>query len=223
MEPDTISFEEADTVRDASVEITIEATFKNIAPSAEPSYVIRRSDGQTAISNGPLTAADSDQRFETSVALNLTTATFATFDVYIYADAPNPDGSWVQKPVRVIGFPGSPPIIHDVANPDTVEKPSGDTVRNVAFRAEVSDPDGQDNIAQVAFNLVSSGDTLETIDLFDDGSDDSGDVAAGDSVFTQILSVNSNNESASYDIHYYARDKSGLYSDTVMTTFTITD
>lgn len=223
VEPDSISFEEAEMVRDTSVNITIGATITNVEPSAQPSYVIRKSDERAAISSGSLSATDSNDTYEASVTLNLTTATFATFHVYIYADAPNPDGSWVQAPIRVTGFPGSPPIIHDVANPDTVVKPSGDTVKNVAFRAEVSDPDGQDNIAQVAFNLVRSGDTLDTIDLFDDGSDESGDSVAGDSVYTQVLSVNSDNESATYDIHYFARDKSGLFSDTVRTTFTITD
>ena len=222
VEPDSISFSHISTLYDTTVTLHLQATITNLSASSEPSYVIRSST-DSIITRGSLQPGDTSNVFTAQTDLNLTTATFATYYTYIYASEPQPDGSWIQSKVNIYGLSGSPPEILAVNNPDTVYKPSGDSVRNVPFQAKVTDEDGQDNIETVAFELIRDDNTLDVIELSDDGSSDSGDPTAGDSVYTQILSVDAGNEAATYNIHYYAVDKAELVSDTVKTTFTISN
>lgn len=222
VEPDSISFQHINTFYDTTVTLDISARISNQDEAETPSFAIKTIN-DSLVTRGMLQATDSTEMFRASVDLDLTTATFGTYFTYVYADGSSSDGSWIQSRIDITGLSGSPPTILAVQNPDTVYKPGGDTVRNVPFQAQVTDPDGQSNISTVAFELRRNNNVLDVIELFDDGSGQSGDAVEGDSVYTQVLSVNAGNETATYDIYYYAVDKAQLVSDTVKTTFTITE
>jgi hypothetical protein len=221
VKPDSISFRNISSRYDTTVTISVNATITDLGSESNPSYVIKNAQ-DSIVSRGALEPADSADTYQATTDIVLSTSTFTTLYTYIYSDEPSSDGAWIQKKMAVTGLSGSPPEILWATNPDTVQKPeSGD--RPVIFRAKVTDPDGQDNISIAAFELIRNNEVIQIIELFDDGSAQSGDQTARDSVYTQVLSINDSNEAATYDIHYYAVDKAQLVSDTVKTTFTISN
>jgi hypothetical protein len=126
--------------------------------------------------------------------------------------------SRVQGNFNITGFSTSPPQILWVENPDSVQIPAvGSTDFN--FEAKVVHPDGQSNISRVLIDLIdNSGNALNgsPFELFDDGRlDESGDIVAGDSVYTRRFSIVQENQPDELTVRYHALDRFGASSDTV--------
>ena len=123
--------------------------------------------------------------------------------------------------------PGSPPVIENLPIPATIQRPaSGEPARSLSFVAEVSDADGLSDIEQVEFwNETSPGARFL---LCDDGgrracgsSAESGDVTAGDGLFTRRVFIASDNALGTNTFVFEAIDRAGLRSQQVRHTVEI--
>ena len=111
----------------------------------------------------------------------------------------------------------SPPVIESLNVPDTITRPASGT-QSVVFSAQVSDPDGLDNITSVVFwNADNPG---ATISMFDDG-ENGGDEIGGDGLYTVTLEISSTNAAGVNRFVFQATDRSGLKSEVVEKDVTI--
>ena len=127
-----------------------------------------------------------------------------------------------QAILSIEGIASSPPKIIWVENPNSVEIPTGSTTLNIPFQAKVTDPDGQETLDRVfiAFENEDGSILTPTPNVLTD-SGTGLDEVAGDSVYTITFSVNSSNTPQNRTVLYYAKDKAGLFSDTLKSTFNI--
>lgn len=112
---------------------------------------------------------------------------------------------------------GSPPVIDSLVVPDTIVRPTTGEKEEL-FIAVVSDPDGLNNIAGVAFWNVTRPDL--TFSLFDDG-ESSGDETAGDGRYTTTVVIGSSNAAGINRFAFQATDRAGLKSEVVVKEITI--
>jgi hypothetical protein len=120
---------------------------------------------------------------------------------------------------------GNPPVIDSVDMPDRVQRPAaGQPAVPIAMVAAVSDPDGLANVARVEVRVNGGSPLL----LCDDGGQGacnagfaSGDVTAGDGLFTLTIQVDSSNSPGQSTLEFVAVDRSGLSSDPVTRVLTI--
>lgn len=117
---------------------------------------------------------------------------------------------------------GDPPVILAISAPDSVMRPASDQPAIlVNIIAEVTDPDGLDNIAKVVLRTISN----QEFPLLDDGGNDgspSGDTVAGDGMYTITIQVESTNGIGPNTFSFQATDRSGFESNIVEKTITIT-
>lgn len=175
-------------------------------------------EGKFLVNFSPLTT------FQANIYIPTNTLEFETYTVLVTPENNSSGQNYAQAVVKQNGVSFNAPEILEVNNPEEVERPeSGETT--VYFTAKVSDEDGQNNIDGVFLRLISQT-SVEVNNspflLFDDGSS-RGDLIPSDSVYTLTFPVSSSNQLETYDIKYYAKDKSGLVSDSVTTTFSIVD
>ena len=127
-----------------------------------------------------------------------------------------------QAVLSIEGIASSPPEIIWVDNPNIVEIPTGSATLNIPFQAKVTDPDGQKTLDRVfiAFENEDGSILTPTPNILTD-SGTGLDEVAGDSVYTITFSVNSSNTPQNRTVLYFAKDKAGLFSDTLKSTFNI--
>lgn len=116
---------------------------------------------------------------------------------------------------------GEPPVLESVNVPDRVQRPApGAQDISLVFSADVSDPDGLANIAQVQFwNVNAPG---ERIDLFDDGrTQQTGDETANDGRYSRRIFLSSDNAPGVQTFAFQATDRSGLTSEIVEVQLTV--
>jgi len=120
-----------------------------------------------------------------------------------------------------------PPVITQIDIPATLTRPStGQPPITATIVAHVNDPDGQDNILGV--EVVVNGGTV-TLNLCDDGSQGtcnsgsgvSGDVVAGDGLYTLTIQLTSLNSPGNYLFEFTAVDRSGLRSAPITKTIVV--
>jgi len=231
LSPDSIQFNaNEDRVTDTTITFNLVAAVNSEFHDNEtPQFsVFNRDSLSQPVNTGAMESFnEGTRRFEGSFQLKLRTTDIKNYLVYAYFFNENGQGNRAQHKLIVRGMAQNPPEILDTANPDTVIIPGNpDDVTNVRFMAEVVDPEGQDNIERVLVDIVTPSGTLaggEPFRMFDDGQPESGDSVASDSVFTSTFSINANNNPQDYTLRYYAFDKTGLASDTVRTSFTLTN
>jgi len=116
---------------------------------------------------------------------------------------------------------GDPPVILAITAPDSVARPASDQPATlVSIVAEVTDPDGLDNIANVVLRTISN----QEFPLLDDGGADgspSGDLVQGDGMYTITIQVESTNALGPNTFFFQATDRSGFESNIVEKTLTI--
>lgn len=228
--PKEITFSNADGVKDTTVQVSIYATLSNqISNDSFPRFTVKDVSGDTLIVKGKLDQFNKTaDRFEGTADIPLNTTDIRSLAVYVYAVELGDNTNWIKHELNIQGYSSSPPTIIEASNPDTVQIPNDGSVIPVSFTAKVTDVDGQKTIDRVLMNIIDeNGNSLSSqpFRLYDDGqhadSRSSGDQVAGDSVYTRRFYVDSTNSAVSHTVHYFAKDKGGLVSDTVTTTFTL--
>lgn len=175
-----------------------------------------------AIPLNPITGGNGT--FIEEIPYTISTSTTTNILVVVTVTDESGNGNYAQSVIRVSGISNSPPEIINADNPTEYSIPLSGT-ENIRFMAKVTDEDGQNNIEGVFLRLISqtNGEAANSpFELFDDGQS-FGDQTANDSLYTLTFPVNSENQPDSYNIFYYAIDRSGLVSDTVKTTFTLVE
>jgi len=116
-----------------------------------------------------------------------------------------------------------PPVISNtVINPDTVVV---DTTVVIFTSVGVSDPNGASDIDKVYFIVYKPDSTTNDVKIlmFDDGSccpipplnQTSGDVTAGDGIYSRKIEVNENNDKGTYRFEFQAEDRLGELSNVI--------
>jgi hypothetical protein len=109
-----------------------------------------------------------------------------------------------------------PPIISNtVVEPDTVVV--NDTT--IIFTSvEASDPNGENDILEVYFKVYKPDGTTNDVKvfLFDDGNtSESGDLIAGDGIYSRLIQVDQSNDKGIYRFEFQAKDRSGELSNII--------
>ena len=113
----------------------------------------------------------------------------------------------------------NPPVITQVAGPDTLSRAQGGTY---LLTAAVTDPQGLDDIQKVTFNTFkpdgspSSGNPFS---MYDTGSD--GDAAAGDGIYSFQFTISQSNVTGQYRFEFQAQDKPGATSNVAVHIITV--
>ena len=164
--------------------------------------------------------------FTTTIELVLPTAETGTYTVKVYAsDLEGQLGNQATGSLMVFAS-SSPPVIEDVDMPDTVSRPNqGEPPILIPIVATVSDPEGLANILRVETVVNGAGPPLF---LCDDGGigecnsgSQSGDIVAGDGLFTLTIRLDASNSAGSNEFVFTAYDRSGLASEPVAKTLLI--
>ena len=176
--------------------------------------------GIDSVASGTLPAV-SGTRYENSVMLTLSATAVQTYSVLVYAVDTAQRLSGVARGaleyVRVYE-PGQPPVLEKLIVPDTLQRPTaGQPAKSLPFIARASDPDGLLDIENVEFwNADAPGRRLV---MCDDGSRrpcgtslESGDMQAGDSLFTRTVFVTSDNALGTNTFLFQVVDRAGLRS-----------
>lgn len=231
LSPDSMNFNsDQHRVTDTTITINLSATVNSEFPSdVTPQFSVFNSDSlNQSINQGKFNSYNEQKdQFESSFELKVTTTDIKDFLVYAYYFNKRGRGNRAQHKFIVRGMAQNPPEILSTSSPDTVVIPTDTT--QFRFTATVVDQEGQDNIDRVLVDIVQENGALlggQSFRMYDDGltnARESGDLIASDSVYTSTFSINSGNNPEDYTLHFYAFDKTGLGSDTVKTSFVITD
>jgi hypothetical protein len=123
--------------------------------------------------------------------------------------ADGPSGNTVMTPLLVTRR-NSLPVIWDLSLPDTIFRPTSGFAL-IPFTAAVRDSDGYADIREVTFRRTLPAPTAP-IQMFDDGSTGSGDVAPGDGIFTRTVRIDSSARLGEQIFEFLARDLRGEVS-----------
>lgn len=221
--PNAINFDPiTDGQKDTTLTLLVSVIGENFDSAQFPYYSIFIDNEDLPAYEGELTNINGNI-YSQSIDIVTNTITFSNYIVLVTTSATNPNSNYSQAIVKQKGVPINAPEILEVNNPSSIEIPSsGDKI--AVFEAKVRDIDGQDNIDKVLINFRNQDGSMlsqNPFELFDDGSSNSGDSVARDSVFTRTFKINSSNTPNNRTALYWAIDKSGLSSDTVETPFNI--
>jgi hypothetical protein len=199
-------------------------------PVAQVTYAILSPDTTAApIIAGTLPRSTTDI-YSGTVNVTLSALEVQSYPVLVYVtDTDNRLGGEARSSVVYVRSfePGSPPVIENLPIPATIQRPDdGEPARSLSFAAKVSDADGLSDIEQVEFwNETSPGTRFL---LCDDGgrrtcgsSTESGDVTAGDGLFTRRVFISSDNTLGTNTFVFEATDRAGLRSQQVRHTVEI--
>lgn len=223
--PDSIITDPEDGIVDRNHNIVVEVRTMPDATPEGPRYSVVRGTAGESFREGQLRPAEGeDGLLEASFTISLPSNTFETFTIYAFdAGEGGQLSNTLSTRLELIGFTTEPPQLLSFDHPESVAIPETG-VQPIRFESKVVHPQGQENINQVVLELFdSSGARVGTgpFEMFDDGDiDDSGDLVAGDSVYTRTFSINPDNVADVYDVFSYATDRQGLVSDTLFSTIT---
>ncbi|MBO6586448.1 MAG: hypothetical protein JJ953_10115 [Gracilimonas sp.] len=224
--PQNVQFTSADDgVKDTTVIVTFSAETENLPEGVVPRIIITdRNSGQVELQQD-MEVTSTNGEFTLEVPFETKTTFFQDFKVNAIVQNPETsDFNYATASLKITGFSEIKPEILEANNPETVQRPTSGT-DVYRFTAKVTDEEGNDTIQGVfvrIFNRSSGEVNSSPFTLFDDG-DNGADITAGDSVYTAAFPVNPESQLQTFDLYYYAIDKGGLVSDTVQTTFRITE
>ncbi|WP_421774585.1 hypothetical protein [Gracilimonas sp.] len=224
--PQNVQFSSAnDGVKDTTVLVTFSAATQNLSEGEVPRIIITdRNSGQVELQQD-MEASSVNGQFTLEVPFQTKTTFFQDFKVNAIVEKPETgDFNYATASLKITGFSEIEPEILEANNPESVQRPTSGT--NIyRFTAKVTDEEGNDTIEGVfvrIFNRSSGEVNSSPFTLFDDGNSGE-DITAGDSVYTAAFPVTPDSKLQTFDLYYYAVDKGGLVSDTVQTTFRITE
>ena len=114
-----------------------------------------------------------------------------------------------------------PPQLFGLSAPDTLRRPASGT-RPVRFAVSASDSDGAGDIAKVFFRSINSSSPNFEFQLFDDGRlSITGDSVAYDGRYSLVLPIDSTATLGTKEFRFWARDKAGALSDSLVHFITI--
>jgi hypothetical protein len=114
------------------------------------------------------------------------------------------------------------PQLFGLSAPDTLRRPASGT-RPVHFAVSASDSDGAADIAKVFFRSVNSSSPNFEFQLFDDGRlTITGDSIAHDGRYSLVIPIDSTATIGTKEFRFWARDKAGALSDSLVHFITVT-
>ena len=137
----------------------------------------------------------------------------------IASDAQGVEGNVVDRSLKVTRI-NAPPVLSNLSAPDTVTLPSSGSIA-IPLSVTAADSNGLSDIREVFFRSLDSSDPTSKVFLFDDGSTVSGDLVAGDGIYSRIISLSSTNERKTYRFAFQAIDTPGDTSATVLHLLTV--
>jgi hypothetical protein len=160
---------------------------------------------------------DNDNRFKNDFPLS----EFYPNGIYnIYYYVKNSDESLQQVALGSFKYNNGqdnlpPEIANTVVEPDTavVTAPTA-----IFTSVQASDPNGQNDILKVFFIVFKpDGSTNESeLELLDDGEAEvSGDLIAGDGIYSRLIQVDQTNDKGTYRFEFSARDRGGKLSNKI--------
>lgn len=223
--PETLRFTPSDGIRDTLVWFSFVVRVQSDdIESLEFGYTVRE--------NGELLSFQQYAPGEAEVSgdelrgrFSISTSTIRNRDpqLNVFANAPDGAVDVLTRSIGIRGFATSPPQLLSVENPADVTLPAAGS-KTIPFQAKAVHPVDQALMDGVFMWLVDgSGSRIPsdgtTFRLYDDGVNDPGsgraDLVAGDSLYTLVLSIGSQNSPDEYTVNWVARDQSGLSSDTL--------
>ena len=209
----------------ATVELNLTVTVQATdTPVAQVTYAILSPDTTAAPVGVGVLPRSATNTYSGTVNVTISALEVTSYPVLVYVtDTDNRLGGEARSSVTYVRSfePGSPPVIEDLPIPATIQRPAaGQPARSLSFVAKVSDPDGLSDVELVEFwNETSPG---IRILLCDDGgrrtcgsSPESGDVTAGDGLFTRRVFIASDNALGTNTFVFEAIDRAGLRSQHV--------
>jgi len=137
-------------------------------------------------------------------------------------------GTEIKEQMTSFKIGNQGPRILSVSMPDTLRRPSGDSVVVATIVVTLTDPDGHEDV-QTCYLMFQKPDSTfssgSPISLYDDGNDDFSmylwDELANDGKFSRYLIIDSSNPLGTYTSYFYARDYSGILSEPFVTTLVV--
>ena len=227
------AFLDQSTIEGDSVHISLDMMVEVVSlgsPLAQVSYAILSTDTTgVPLRTGSL-SSKGDGIHTGRANITLSALDVESYPVLVYAiDANNRLGGEARTALEYVRTfePSFPPVIEELIIPERIQRPAaGEPAQSLIFIAEVSDPDGLNNVRTVEFWNESDPDTRYP--LCDDGnlspcgsSIESGDVEAGDGLYTRTVFILSSNSLGFNTFIFEAIDRAGLRSQQVSHTVEI--
>ena len=212
--PDSVFFDDVVASGDsAAIELalSVRATDPDGGGIDRVAYVVR-GQFEGTVAEGALSLGD-DGRYGATVPLRLGRGQRGRYTVLVYAvDDEGLLSNEVRGLFELTGVGLGPPIIDAVEAPEEFDPPG-----LLQLVAVVSDPDDDVARVEVEFPAPFNG----VFQLFDDGSEGSGDETAGDGRYTVTFSIPSAAPTGPITVTFRAFDRDGTASADVPFTITI--
>jgi hypothetical protein len=218
LSPGDITFSrQFDGVKDTIITYQLSVKNKLGGPlDSPPQYYITDNDLKARIKEGEITNFNpSAQTYTTSFTISSNTNLFRNFTLTVYAlNNENELGNRITRTFKLSGVPGIKPLISDAAiTPSRAQIPAaGQAALRIDFTADVQDPDGVDNIESVFMRLISE----TTGPLGSPFLLTAGATTGNTRRYSTSFEINSGNSPDKVRVLFYADDKSGLRSDTLV-------
>ncbi len=182
-------------------------------------YVVQSPySGRPALSEGELTLTTGSQYARTAL-VTVPKGDVGVYTVLVYAVDETGSLSDNVRGMLTYSGQGDPPVILEVAAPDTIRRPAeGEDPVILRLSATVTDPDGLSSISSVVFWNVER--PTSVIEMADDG-ESFGDEFPNDGVYTRTVQIESGNEPGETVLAFQATDRSGLKSNIVEKTIVV--
>lgn len=182
-------------------------------------YVVQSPfSGRAPLAEGELTRG-SGSRYTRTATLTLPRGDVGVYTVLVYAVDESGSLSDNVRGMLTFSGQGEPPVLLDVAAPDTVRRPAeGEDPVLLRLYATVTDPDGLSSISEVVFWNVARPSAV--IEMADDGTS-YGDLSENDGVYTRTVQIVSGNDPGETVLAFQATDRSGLKSNIVEKTIVV--
>ena len=133
-------------------------------------------------------------------------------------------GTVIKEQMTSFKMGNQGPRILSVSMPDTMRRPSGDSVVVGTIVVSLTDPDGHEDV-QTCYLMFQKPDSTfssgSPISLYDDGNEDFSmylwDEVANDGKYSRYIIIDSSNPLGTYTSYFYARDYSGILSEPYIT------
>ena len=229
--PASFQFTPADGIRDTVVwfEYSVQVQADDLG-KLETGFTVRENGELLSFKSfAPGEAEASGQTLKGRFSISARTTENRNPQLNVYAFDASGRGEVLTRGVDVLGFATSPPELLEVRNPAEITLPAAGS-KTIRFEAKAAHPVDQDLMDGVFIWLVDSAKERIPSDgssfrLYDDGiqvaASGRDDAAAGDSLYTLVLSIGSQNSPDDYTVNWVARDQFGLASDTLTSTLRI--